>query len=61
MLNVIALRPVQKSQPEEKPARPPPNLRHHILVEEEKKNSGRLDCGEDLDVEVPQLDIYAAR
>jgi hypothetical protein len=61
MLNVIALRPAQISQPRINPNKPSTNPRHHVLTEAVQRNSGRLDCGEEVDVEVSQLDIYAAR
>jgi hypothetical protein len=35
--------------------------RSHILNQLPQSNNGRLYCGDDLDIEIPSLDIYAAR
>ena len=62
MLNVIALRPAPKKQPETiGPQKPAPRVRHHVLRDSTTVNSGRLSCEDDIDIEVPQCDIYAAR
>ena len=62
MLNVIALRPASKKQPETiEPEKPAPPVRHHVLRNSATENSGRLSCEDDIEIEVPQCDIYAAR
>lgn len=35
--------------------------RRHVLNRSMQEKSGRLYCGEDGDVEIPSLEIYAAR
>jgi hypothetical protein len=33
----------------------------HILTQLQQKKSGRLDCEDEADIEIPDLEIYAAR
>ncbi len=62
MLNVIALRPAAKMQTQDQT-----NLqrseasRRHVLNRLTQEKSGRLYCGDDIDFDIPALDIYAAR
>jgi hypothetical protein len=39
----------------------PEPSRHHILHRKQQQSSGRLYCNEDVDLEIPSLEIYAAR
>jgi hypothetical protein len=62
MLNVIALHPAAKTQTEDEAVKSPPEQkRSHVLTQLKQEKSGRLDCNNELDFEIPALEIYAAR
>lgn len=62
MLNVIALRPAEKNQPKGETSKPTAKaLRHHVLKEVIEEESGRLSCNDEDEIEVPPMEIYAAR
>jgi hypothetical protein len=44
-----------------KPTQRPDTARRHVLNRGMQEKSGRLYCNEDMDVELPSLEIYAAR
>jgi hypothetical protein len=62
MLNVIALFPPAETPPtenlEKTTAKRNPS---HVLTQLQHQNSSRLECGEEADIEIPDLEIYAAR
>ena len=39
----------------------PENPRRHVLNRMMQEKSGRLYCGDEVDVEIPSFNIYAAR
>jgi hypothetical protein len=39
----------------------PETLRRHVLNRTMQEKSGRLYCNEDWDIEIPSLELYAAR
>jgi hypothetical protein len=47
--------------PELKQPQKPETLRHHVLNRMMQEKSGRLYCNEDWDIEIPSLELYAAR
>jgi hypothetical protein len=66
MANILPAAPTVLAQDDEKILvfkllEPKKTSRSHILNQLQQSNSGRLYCGDDLDVEIPSLDIYAAR
>jgi hypothetical protein len=66
MANILLAAPTVLAQDDEKVLvfkllEPKKTSRSHILNQPQQSNSGRLYCGDDLDIEIPSLDIYAAR
>jgi hypothetical protein len=47
--------------PEIKRSPKPETLRRHVLNRAMQEKSGRLYCNEDWDIEIPSLELYAAR
>ncbi len=62
MLNVIALRPAAKTQTTDQTlASRTESPRRHVLNRLTQEKSGRLYCSDDVEFEIPALEIYAAR
>jgi hypothetical protein len=62
MLNVIALHPAAKAQPKNEALKPPGKAsQHHVLKGLMEENSGRLQCGDESELDIPPLEIYTAR
>lgn len=62
MLNVITLHPSKITKATDQVSvRPTAFPRRHPLSQLTQQKSGRLNCEDDQDIDIPTLDIYAAR